>query len=424
MRIAVFTPTHDVERLLTAARSMRVGMETARKEGVEVQWVVLRNGNARGAALDFLVTDWDMAGVTVVDAPESMDGKIGALKREACRIAIERNATHLVELDHDDELTRDALIALRDAFSVKGVGFVSSDTATPTRYGAEFGWKNHSAVVQGRRLWVNESSRIISSRSLYEIFHAPNHVRAWSVEAYKAAGGYDAALEVCDDHDLLCRTYLQGVHMVHLPVPLYLQSESEEQTQVKRNAEIQRVQAEVGARHLYALAAEEARRRGLRMVDLGGAHNPTKGYETLDLAEEADIKHDVREGLPFPDDSVGVLRAHDFLEHLAPGDVVPFMNECWRVLAPGGWLLTSTPSTDGRGAWQDPTHLSGWNSNSFWYYTQAEHAQYVPAIKCRFQLARIVNRFPSPFHELHLIRYVDAALWALKGQPEIGRVHI
>lgn len=45
--------------------------------------------------------------------------------------------------------------------------------------------------------------------------------------------------------------------------------------------------------------------------------------------------------------------------------VVGLMNAIYRALVPGGWLLTATPSTDGRGAFQDP-HCSFWN-NSFWY---------------------------------------------------------
>jgi O-antigen biosynthesis protein len=37
-------------------------------------------------------------------------------------------------------------------------------------------------------------------------------------------------------------------------------------------------------------------------------------------------------------------------------------------LVPGGWLLAATPSTDVRGAFQDPTNCSFWNvPNSFWY---------------------------------------------------------
>ena len=34
--------------------------------------------------------------------------------------------------------------------------------------------------------------------------------------------------------------------------------------------------------------------------------------------------------------------------------MVGLMNAIYRTLFPGGWLLTATPSTDGRGAFQDP----------------------------------------------------------------------
>ena len=51
--------------------------------------------------------------------------------------------------------------------------------------------------------------------------------------------------------------------------------------------------------------------------------------------------------MPFEDDSVGIFRAADFLEHIPREQVVPFMNEMWRCLAPGGWLISRTP-VDGR----------------------------------------------------------------------------
>jgi hypothetical protein len=46
------------------------------------------------------------------------------------------------------------------------------------------------------------------------------------------------------------------------------------------------------------------------------------------------------------------------------------MNEIWRILKPDGIVDISVPSTDGRGAFQDPTHVSFWNINSFMYYCQ------------------------------------------------------
>jgi O-antigen biosynthesis protein len=170
------------------------------------------------------------------------------------------------------------------------------------------------------------------------------------------------------------------------------------------------------------------------MLDLGGGHNSPAGYQSVDLVG-GDINCDIRHGLPFADNSVACVRAYDFLEHIPHchdsscnhGEdgvtarcVVGVMNEIYRVLAPGGWLISRTPSTDGRGAFQDPTHVSFWNPNSFWYYTRAEQARYVPGIRCRFQATRIWQSFPSDWHKTHNILYVHADLVALKGQQQPG----
>lgn len=422
MKLAIYTPTHDFSHLLEAYDSIEAS-RTIVPEAVECIWCLLVNGNARVPSLPDPIARSVIGGVTHVRQVDDKTGNIGSLKRQACEMALALGATALVELDHDDALGPNCLRRLASEFAA-GADFVASDTATQQRYRADYGWQAESQVVEGSRLWVNRTPEICS-RSLAEIFYAPNHVRAWTREMYERVGGYDAALPVADDHDLLCRTYCAGADMRLLHEPLYIQRMGAEQTQSKRNQEIQIAQAAVGRKHLYALAQEEARRRGLPCFDLGGAHNCPSGYEAIDMpGTGATHELDVTQGLPFADDSVGILRAHDFLEHLPADKRVGAMNEFWRVLAPGGWLLTSTPSTDGRGAWQDPTHLSGWNSNSFWYYSNAELAQFVPAINCRFQTVRVENHHPTAWHKLHEIVYCEAALWCLKGQPTMGPVLI
>ena len=86
-------------------------------------------------------------------------------------------------------------------------------------------------------------------------------------------------------------------------------------------------------------------------------------------------------GIDLPDNSVGVIRAVDFLEHVP--DKIAIFNELHRLLAHGGMLLSLTPSTDGRGAFQDPTHVAFYNENSFWYFTDANYANFVPEITCQ-----------------------------------------
>ena len=54
------------------------------------------------------------------------------------------------------------------------------------------------------------------------------------------------------------------------------------------------------------------------------------------------------------------------IEHLQ--DRLHTMNEIWRICKPNAKVDIRVPSTDGRGAFQDPTHVSFWNINSFLYY--------------------------------------------------------
>lgn len=107
-----------------------------------------------------------------------------------------------------------------------------------------------------------------------------------------------------------------------------------------------------------------------------------------------------------------MLRAVDFLEHVPAK--VPLINELYRLLAPGGMLLTMTPSSDGRGAYQDPTHVAFYNENSFWYYTDNQYRAFVPEIEARFQNSRLVTYFPTYWHSKNDISYVVATLIAMK----------
>ncbi len=75
---------------------------------------------------------------------------------------------------------------------------------------------------------------------------------------------------------------------------------------------------------------------------------------------------DLREPWPWDDGSVDHARAWDIVEHLP--DKIFTMNELWRVLKPGGTAEIVIPTTDGPGAFQDPTHVSFWNRRSFLYY--------------------------------------------------------
>lgn len=72
-------------------------------------------------------------------------------------------------------------------------------------------------------------------------------------------------------------------------------------------------------------------------------------------AENVDIVADLTDGLPFPDHSADRVFAVHVLEHLF--DFLPLVDECHRVLRPGGILHVLSPWWRYVNAVADPTHV-------------------------------------------------------------------
>lgn len=121
-------------------------------------------------------------------------------------------------------------------------------------------------------------------------------------------------------------------------------------------------------------------------INLGCGRRKLEGWCNIDSREEVepDLVLDVAEGLPFEDNSIKEVRAYDFLEHIPADKAVFVIEEIWRVLESGGRLEHFTPSTDGRGAFQDPMHRSFWNINSWFYYMLDEYRN-LYGIKAKFR---------------------------------------
>ena len=125
--------------------------------------------------------------------------------------------------------------------------------------------------------------------------------------------------------------------------------------------------------------------------------------------EGVDLVHDCNTPIPLEDRIADVINATDFLEHIENHNRIRIMHEIWRLLKPNGVLVSHTPSTDGRGAFQDPTHFSFWNQNSFYYYTNdAYRALY--SIVPKFDVISLYTTKPD--HDL--VVYVHAELRAVK----------
>lgn len=404
--LSVYTPSHRPQFLTECYQSLHEQLFE------DWEWVVLLNKEARWAppAQDPRVR-------VIVD--DSVDG-VGSAKQRACA---EAKGDVLVELDHDDILARHALGAVHDVFSHRpDLGLVYSHCAQiledgsrdNSKFNTEVGWEYREAIVDGRSVQHAVSMQPTPHNVSY-IWFAPNHLRAFSRQAYDKAGGYNPNRHVLDDQDLMCRLYQVGDFYL-IDECLYLQRMHPANTQrdQQTNAFIQTETVELYNSYIESNALAWAKRRGLLALDLGAAHAHPYGYLGVDrlAAEGVDIVAEMPAPLPLADSSVGVIRAVDFLEHVA--DKVALFNELYRLLAPGGLLLSQTPSTDGRGAFQDPTHVSFYNENSFWYYTDANYRNFVPEIKARFQVSRLATSYPTEWHAAHNISYVTANLIALK----------
>lgn len=137
-------------------------------------------------------------------------------------------------------------------------------------------------------------------------------------------------------------------------------------------------------------------------LNLGCNENILPGWVNVDLCPPCDQVADLREAWPWPDSSVTYIRAWHIFEHMP--SKIHSMNEAWRVLAPGGYLDLRVPTTDGRGAFQDPTHYSFWTPNDWWYFCpnmgpdvvsleyERLHAHY--GIRAAFELSKDA-------HEMH-----------------------
>jgi SAM-dependent methyltransferase len=243
-------------------------------------------------------------------------------------------------------------------------------------------------------------------------------VRTWRTSVYKEIGGHNPELEICDDHELCIRTYLK-TKMVRIPKVLYIYRYTGFNTSVNtRNADIQIKTVELFNQYTRQLAERDAELKGLLKVDIGGGLNPFPGYTTVDLRTTADYPNcDLNDGIPLPDNSVGVLNASHILEHLH--DKTKIMSEIHRVLVHGGWAFIDVPSTDGRGAFQDPTHVSYWNENSFLYYTDAYLANFIDNTTIKFQQYRKETYYPNDWMKGLNVLVTTAWLVAIKDGPRL-----
>lgn len=410
MKISVFTPMHKfVPEFFESAFNSLVTQDVH-------EWVILLNGQAqKGGTKEKLesMAPWIKVYSTKIT------NNVGALKNEACYLC---TGDILVELDYDDYLTPDCIEEIRKGFEENpeavfaySNGVSIHEDGTTTKYSEVYGWKN--------RVHENGHIEMISfppkPQHWRRIEWSPNHVKAFRKDAYRKIGGHNSQLEVGDDHELMCRILLEygESKMLHIDKCLYYQRIYAGNTHNPKNRlnDIQK-QTDINYINFFSPMMEKwCDENGYMKVDLGGRFGAPEGYTTVDLLD-ADIIMDLdNPWTKLEDNSVGILRAYHVLEHLE--DPIHFFNEAYRVLAPGGLLAIEVPSSNGEGAFADPTHKKFFNTLSFSYYTEDRFARYIrPQYTGKFQATRVVEYW----WENPKIPIISAQMLALKGWYDEG----
>lgn len=215
-------------------------------------------------------------------------GLIGEVKRNAASLC---RGKFLVELDHDDELMPHCVEDVVSAFKMfPGVGFAYSNCAElrngipEAHYGEGFGmgYGSYRKEYYGENEFDVSVTPPINAATLRYITGVPNHVRAWTSSAYWAAGGHNPSIPICDDYELILRTFLT-TRMVHINRCGYIQHFHDSNSQDSRRPEIQRL-------CLYFSDAYKSRISG-RISDLGGDDFMMKNGEIdWDAPRPADAK--------------------------------------------------------------------------------------------------------------------------------------
>jgi len=408
--ISVITPAHKVS--IDIWKQTVDSMSAQTYQG-PYEWVICPNGKALKSSLPDYVEQ--ARNVRIVPFKEETHGSIGLIKNFAFS---QGKGDILVELDWDDILMPTALEEVAKAFD-EGADFCSSnafyfvgDFKKSQRFNSAYGWRWRPFTYNGHEL-DEILSFPVSAGSILSIHNAPDHLRAWKRATYEQLGGHDVSLPVADDHDLMIRTYLAGCRMVHLDRCLYgYRNDPGNTVNSSRNAEIQQFNHANYRKYLEPVALKFAKDSSLLALDLGAGFNHQPGYASVDAVAPADFVCDLNERWPFEDNSVGVIRAHDILEHLT--DKQHAVSEIHRVLAHGGFILSFTPSALGQGGWQDPTHKSAWVKNSWLYYTKSQFMQYIRNNDIRFLTHCLCEEHPSPWHKEMGIPYVTFEGQAIK----------
>lgn len=144
---------------------------------------------------------------------------------------------------------------------------------------------------------------------------------------------------------------------------------------------------------------------GKLKVILGCGNQRKEGWIGLDKGDYGqEIIRDIKKGLPFCDNSCEALVADQLLEHIQLNeDFIFMMNECLRVLKPGGIFEIWSPNYQSETAFKDPTHCRFITKYTFTYMIKENKWEY--GFDKRWKI--LLNEIESGGSQIHAILQAD-----------------
>ncbi len=87
----------------------------------------------------------------------------------------------------------------------------------------------------------------------------------------------------------------------------------------------------------------------MKCLNLGCGSRFHPAWTNIDYAaaDPSVLSHDLRRGVPFPDEEFDVVYHSHVLEHFSKSQGSAFLRECFRVLKPGGTVRVAVPDLEG-----------------------------------------------------------------------------
>lgn len=223
-----------------------------RQEDPRWEWVVLSDSSLATEVVTFIkcAENYDYRVKYYTVKPNSMKS-VGEAKYRASMLC---HGVLVAELDHDDLIMPSMTGTLKKAaIAHKDCGFFYTDSIEldndfqavqryPEGFAMGYGSYRQERIINpvtGEEQVVDVINQPpINPGTIRHIVGVPNHVRCWRRRLLQVIGGYNRALPVADDYELIVRTFL-ATKMCYIPQALYLQIMHPESTVNEMRGEIQ-----------------------------------------------------------------------------------------------------------------------------------------------------------------------------------------